>query len=329
MKFSRAASVCASADCSEYGDQCFDTHKSSHGFEQSSSDQETFIPQTNPVPSHMVNAREYLNEDVFSRLSQTAGAEPRCDEAQPSWERYSVGRYSTGNISSLSQNEADVSFTRFLERQNDREDQRLQRLSEMNAACAPTHQPQLCPRSVQLTRQARLHQRQDSASLSHLNKSFDNQVQQQLDKELSFRPKINKASAQLPSRTCEQRSEGDFARHKQRMEKLKKQYGDPEMKEATFAPKVRGMPGIKGRLRVAQNPDQYLVWLERTRQKEASRIESELQHRAKQEAASCTFKPKINPVPPCYKRLAESQRRIRAAQQEQSVEYDTLQPEWR
>merc|ERR1711972_1124071 len=106
-------------------------------------------PQTNGVSLEMVNAQAYLKEDVFTRLSQTC-----VPEATPS--KSSGSTSSSGPRRSWSDTDlGDPTVSRFLERQNEKEEQRLNRLEGLQAAASVAGRPEINERSSRLAERRR------------------------------------------------------------------------------------------------------------------------------------------------------------------------------
>lgn len=126
----------------------------------------TFSPSTNHIPAHMACANTYARQNVFSRLSQpqqggggtvdqeafaSADADAPSTKAQHSSRGPSqVSAHSQCTSDPL---QYDESFLNFLQRQNDFEEDRRLRLSEVERFTAPSLQPALCPQSRKLARQ--------------------------------------------------------------------------------------------------------------------------------------------------------------------------------
>eukprot|EP00930_Biecheleria_cincta_P032802 TRINITY_DN22737_c0_g1_i3.p1 TRINITY_DN22737_c0_g1~~TRINITY_DN22737_c0_g1_i3.p1 ORF type:complete len:949 (+),score=195.61 TRINITY_DN22737_c0_g1_i3:150-2996(+) len=146
------------------------------GAQEEKSPDEWGHPSTNAVAPHMVKARSYVQQNVFSRLSNAAKAEalhrgrlhPGSD-AQEDGEAGAVdanqaGELTTsqaeaengrGSSSHLSDLNASNSFWGFLRRQNDCEESRRRRLRDIEASQAPTLQPEIDAQSRRLVEQRR------------------------------------------------------------------------------------------------------------------------------------------------------------------------------
>eukprot|EP00931_Biecheleriopsis_adriatica_P075911 TRINITY_DN49683_c0_g1_i1.p1 TRINITY_DN49683_c0_g1~~TRINITY_DN49683_c0_g1_i1.p1 ORF type:complete len:804 (+),score=157.94 TRINITY_DN49683_c0_g1_i1:22-2412(+) len=139
-------------------------------------------PHTNEVPAHMVHARQYVSQNVFSRLSQPscrstsaadeaggAAVEPGEDTCGGGLKDDAVVR-GDGSAEEAMRSEASIasfkegedrnpgryqSFLGFLQRQNDREESRRQHLHELEVSSAPSLTPQLCDTSRRLVERQR------------------------------------------------------------------------------------------------------------------------------------------------------------------------------
>ena len=110
----------------------------------------TFRPQTNPIPKNMLAAQEYIQTDIFQRLSGSLDA-PRLDsEAESDYDCWSIAGQSKAQSQSASSDVRDKKFQEFLRRQEQKAQIRefRRRVSEQNAA--PTHTPAISKKSKQI-----------------------------------------------------------------------------------------------------------------------------------------------------------------------------------
>lgn len=132
----------------------------------------SFAPITNPIASHMVSAHGYARQNVFCRLSQPQSESiqgpPHVPESEASSTKTQHSSKCPPQVSlALKSTEPpqDESFYRFLQRQNEFEEDRRQRLAEVERFTAPVGQPTLCTQSRKLARQRSLRkEKQLSAS---------------------------------------------------------------------------------------------------------------------------------------------------------------------
>lgn len=80
--------------------------------------------------------------------------------------------------------------------------------------------------------------------------------------ECTFKPKINKMSQIMPSRSWRELSEGDTKRLHQVHQGLKQERDGYENEIFTFKPKINSSPGVQSRLKVSSDPQNYVQRLE-------------------------------------------------------------------
>mmetsp|Transcript_68023 Transcript_68023/g.106348 ORF Transcript_68023/g.106348 Transcript_68023/m.106348 type:complete len:731 (+) Transcript_68023:22-2214(+) len=115
----------------------------------------SFTPSTNPVPLHMVGAQTYTRQNVFSRLSEyhADALDSQCaSEALSSKAQAGSRDNSQASEPSKSRQHAQEDFYDFLQRQNDFEDERRRRISEVERFTTPVGRPVLCSHSRKLAR---------------------------------------------------------------------------------------------------------------------------------------------------------------------------------
>lgn len=265
-----------------------------------------FAPKTNPVPDGMENARAYLQEGVFARLSQVAD----CPSEAPSLRR------------SLSS--SDGALYHFLERQNACEEARLRRLSDLQAATAPPHRPALSEAS------ARLAERHAAASSARAAPARSAPAEPApLDPECTFRPKITRAGRERQAKTPEQLGPRDAQRRSSRRDKALEERTRREMAELK-APKVKRYNGIGSRLRLTTDVEGVLDRIERSRQAKLKAAEKDLRERQKREDAECSFQPETKPAPAFVRQMAATRRVARELMEDKENDAVALErPEWR
>jgi len=303
----------------------------------------TFAPQTLGAKAHMRNAKAYLQDNVFSRLSQLGVARssgPQQCDAFSSWHEASMTAVGHGGTSatttqrpSLVRSQSDTSLTdgaavaRFLERQNCCEVERRGRLQQMKAETAPSWQPEICERSARLAerRQYRL----AVGASSGLDSSCRQNAAQpaELETECTFRPSITPYAAQRDARSIEDLSLGDQRRREARLAKLRAR---AEVQEASsFAPKVNDYEGIGGRLRIRDDPQTLLERITVAGKAADKRRERDLKRLEDQEMAGCTFSPQVKPAPVYIQRMAASHRAARVLKEKDRLhEENDTRPNW-
>jgi len=318
---SLSASALSGLDPGMSRDQCCTSN--STRLKEERDDRPDFVPQINPVPLNMPNARAYLAEDVFTRLSQ-----PAIDDASSSLQSSIASAPSRINLEGTS---LDSSFISFLQRQNMHEQDRLTRLREVDDLTAPPFQPELCERSHTLAERRRQRLSEDPSvdarlSAPMLRPQADSKKE---DPECSFKPKINKISAERKGRSLTDLSIGDKQRSDAKIAKLRKQLDSQGMKDATFKPKI-ARSGVPGRMRILESPEGYVERLEKERKKSAKWREDELKRRQEEELRECKFKPTVKSAPAFVTRMAESYRLVQAMKERENIDdKPAARPEWR
>jgi len=303
----------------------------------------TFAPQTLGAKAHMRSARAYLQDNVFSRLSQLgvarASGPQQCDAVLSLQEppmfavRHGGASASTAQRPSLVRSHSDTSLTdgaavaRFLERQNCCEVERRERLQQIEAETAPSWQPEICERSLRLAekRELRLVVSDSSGLDSSRRRTAAHTIE--LEQECTFRPAITTAAAQRGSRSIEDLSTGDQRRREARLAKLRAM---AELQEASsFAPKVNDYEGIGGRLKIRDDPQTLLERITVAGKAADNRRERDLKRLEDQEMARCTFAPQVKPAPVYIQRMAASHRAARALKEKDRLhEENATKPSW-
>jgi len=319
-------------------------------------------PRTNDVGPNMLRARMYTCQNVFSRLSQPQlhPEEPTAEASEQASCSSGGGRRSArGGASDASH--SDEAVLRFLQRQNEHEEERCRRIQEIEACTAPALRPVLDPLSRRLVERRRSRGSRErcgytsAASLSPGRSSPAGaggrsrncshglaEAASAVDINLqasgcSFRPKIRPTSARRPARGCVELSSGDLERRQARAAQLREQLEEEEMQLAPFTPSLNEASlHVRGRLRVTEEPGLYMAHLkERSCAVEAER-ERELRRRDEKALSECTFRPKVNEggAPVYVRRLAESHRAAKGLREKENqvqlgADSAKPRPDWR
>lgn len=297
-----------------------------------------FAPKTNAVPSTMHNARAYLREDVFSRLTRTpeapaTGGSRRGDFSQDSVLSSGCGSAIGRCLSDtcLGDNSAVQSF---IQRQEALEEERQARLAQLESESAPSHRPELNGRSVQLA-ERRLARGKPKLERGASTGAIDGKGCGKTPAEAgcTFKPKITAKARDRQPRSIEQLSTGDKKYRDDRVEQMRKQAEKDQTKGLTFSPHVNNYNGIVGRLRVREAPDTLLERMDQHSENVAKRCSlAAKQSRAKEEAA-CTFAPAVRQAPDFVRCMAESYRMLRAHREKENQQDGSdaacKMPEWR
>lgn len=296
----------------------------------------TFVPRTLGVKPSMTNARAYLQDDVFTRLSQSFGEQQ--EVPSDSWDARADKGGSVSGGSFLSRSHSDTSLgdgsvMRFLQRQNDCEVGRRERLNMLESELAPTLRPELCERSVRLAekRQMRLASVAVAGGGSKRGEGTDRDgkqiVRTELEQECTFRPKITEAAAQRDPRSLEDLSTGDQKRREAKLAKVREDLKKKDV--SSFAPKVNDFQGVGGRLRILDEPQTLLERITASHKAALLRRERDLRKSQDQELACCTFAPQVKSAPAFVHRMAESHRQARVLKEKENLaEAPRQRPEW-
>jgi len=336
---------------------------------------EAFVPHTNAIAPNMVCAQSYVRQNVFKRLSQPQGDlhqqlhEPHDVALEPVECDHSAADHGThggrgnelacGLVEPLlpvalfpsDVGQTDMSILTFLQRQNEYEDERRQRLYDVEKHLAPTLRPKLCARSRKLAERRRtLSRNRNAISRRDANASrtpqgnseagVDKQGKDRtksVDMECSFRPEINPSSARRSARSCTDLSTGDHARREHHIAELREQR-QMELEEQTriaLSPvKSSTLANVSSQLRLLEEPDSYLQRIQEADDARSARRNLALDRAAANELDECTFRPKAhNPVPSFVRHMAQSHRAAKAMQK--AVEGDRMElgasqrPDWR
>jgi hypothetical protein len=280
---------------------------------RSMDDDLTFVPQTNGVSMDMVNAQAYLKEDVFTRLSQTCQAESSKTSSSSSGVRRS---WSDTNV-------GDSTMIRFLERQNDKEEERLNRLDNLQAAASPIGRPELNERSLRLAER----RRDRTGEQAPDPRTSRPPAEPQLEPECTFRPHITKAAKESRTRTPAQLGPEDHKRRQARHEKATEEKLKREL-DVMQSPKIRNYNGIGGRLRILEDVDGLLGRIDKKREREQKQAEKSAQERLQTEMAPCSFKPEVKDAPGFVLRMAATRRAAKAQTERDNGPSEQPRPDW-
>eukprot|EP00928_Gymnodinium_smaydae_P048319 TRINITY_DN32298_c0_g1_i1.p1 TRINITY_DN32298_c0_g1~~TRINITY_DN32298_c0_g1_i1.p1 ORF type:complete len:699 (-),score=118.41 TRINITY_DN32298_c0_g1_i1:23-2119(-) len=310
----------------------------------------SFAPLTNPVPPSMCNARAYLNDNVFDRLTRTAPEAQRSvsattrrrDQRQHYAQHSHDSSYSSDPTpcTTLGRCHSEVGLggdggharvMNFLHRQSHLEEDRRSRLARLEQENTPAHQPSLCDRSIRLAERQRA--RRGSGSRGRLERSAS-VTSDPNALECTFKPKITREAAKRQPRSVEQLSAGDQKRRQARVEKLRSEKERKEQQAANYVHEVKDYNGVKSRLRILEDPDTYVERMEKVRKAAADRVAKDAARGRDRELAECTFTPVVRPAPDFVRRMAESYRSVRNLKEKEKENLsqsgcEVAKPEWR
>jgi len=273
----------------------------------------------------MVSARAYLQDDVFTRLTQAPEPQPRPPDSPARGPRgaCSSSGASVCSISTMSRSRSDTSLSdgamlRFLQRQNVCEEGRRERLNLIESATAPPLRPEICERSSRLAerRQAKLAQ-----GCSQDGKKPSESAQQE---ECTFKPAITTLAAQRDARSVSEISLGDQRRREAKVARMRDEMQKKDV--SSFAPKIKEYEGIGSRLKLIEEPDTLLERMAKEKKAQQTKRQKELERCQKKELAACTFAPEVKPAPDFVRRLASSSRAIREERDKENCEAEEPVP---
>lgn len=213
---------------------------------------------------------------------------------------------------------------RFLERQNDKEEERLNRLEELQAAASPAGRPELNERSIRLAERRRERTGEQPTDPRPYKPPAAEVAP--IEAECTFRPHITKAARDARTRTPAQLGPEDYKKKLAKREKLVEEKEKKEL-EQMRDPQVRNYNGIGGRLRILEDPDGLLERLAKKRAREQKVAEKTIQERLQQEMAACSFKPEVKDAPAFVRRMAAT-RRASKTQTEGDDDTPEKRPDW-
>jgi len=315
-----------------------------------------FMPRTNPVRADMVNARSYLQEDVFTRLSNPLHPDFE-QEVEDDFCASLLGRSRSETnlvVGRTSQRRAPASSevsASFLHRQNACDEERRERLAHLEATHAPTLRPEINERSHKINERRRMreleqerqreqHQRQvgsefptstihqRQASVGSPNPCDDGRLDvselvSAEDRECTFRPKITTEAAKMPSKTPEMLSEGDRLRRDKKIDRMREEKRKRDEKEiGDFKPHINDYNGIRGRLQLRSDPDGMIKRMDKHRKSQMQRCQQTVNKLREHEEAQNTFTPKVRAAPAFVRRMAESYRTVRTLKEKENLMQD-------
>lgn len=300
----------------------------------------------------MAKAREYLRQDVFSRLtsaqedlatrgvrlsqSTTSGGSSGGDIGKDDAAGARKTDVPTGSGSGMwldwikclsSSNDATSDFLR---RQDEYVQDRSRRLRNLERAATPAFHPRLCAASRRLARsysgEPAPRQQVEGVHVAGSPTDLDDPAS------YSFQPQINPSSSRRPGRGCFEMSIGDARRRADHKLDLRMKADEALDQQAPFAPDVSSRHGRDpDRPSLAEEPDEYLRHIACLRSGKMMRIERENRLRDEAALAECTFRPQVNAGPPAFvQQMAESYRVTKSfREKENGAEPEDVKPEWR
>jgi len=322
-----------------------------------------FTPQTKGVAAHMVQANLYTRQNVFARLSQPHPEPPTISEAsleaslqtdslESPPRRDALRRSSrdfaaelsnvavdhSGGVADRTALDSSAAVAGFLDRQMAFEEVRLRRLYSLHTEHAPSHRPDVNERSRRLAESGERCRRSRGETLGPSYREplgtpgrrqrrrarSAELAQQSFEESCTFRPQIG-ANSLRPARSLAELGAGDQRRREEYLTRRREELAADEIREATFAPRIKELPGVTGRLRVQEDPAAYLKRLERASGARLTERERAQGQQARQELQQCTFKPQIRSAPDFVTCMAKSYQTVQGLKEKPVP----APPEWR
>jgi len=311
--------------------------------------EETFCPQTKDPLPHMMAAKEYLKENVFSRLAKSA--EPETSEEL---DQESVRRMASANTNmgfdtfldslegSIYGNKSESSSKQGLGSQQIKEFNQRQQLflskkeknqEELKIKLTPKFKPdfeaKLSLQIMQSNNKGTFLQRVERDALKKEHNAARQEGEKKIDPECTFRPEINQKSKNLQGRSVLDLSRGDMLRKEttQRLTKLRTE--QQTLQGITFKPKLNdSYSNVPSKLKVSSDIGTLVGRIQQNHQRELKRRKDVLAQKEDEEAKDLTFKPKIKECPDYIKRMAEGIATAKAAQQANATN-QSKKPDWR
>lgn len=292
-------------------------------------DQCTFVPKINPIKQSFKGVSLYLNQDAFERLSR-----PKT----PSQSRLSHRESHSANTSRVSSRnsrrsdspEKNVreSFESFLARQQDSLKRKEEKIERVKATMENPHQPNINPKSKEMMSK----RRKGAPFLERMmyeEKKKESKVVQpsSIEKECTFKPKINKVSQKLPPRSIGDLAYGDKERRRLRLMEKKTKYEQKQMQNVTFQPKLisKSINNVESTLKISSDPSNYLARVAEIKRRHEAKRNAILEERKKKELNDCTFKPKVNDAPEYIKQIARTYALVRGPREAKP----SPKPQWK
>lgn len=239
------------------------------------------------------------------------------------------------------QGELSPSFQKFLDRQQNREQRKQERMSFIKGSTAPPHNPRINRKSEQIVKRKngnffdRLKvevERRAKKQDAYTSPQGESRMLYNEEKECTFEPKINRSSKKMPSRSVHQMSTGELERRKRKAEMKRKMLESRELEGFEFKPRLNRKPGVRSFLRVQSDPESYMNRIRDMSEKQEEKVKTAMMEREQRELEKCTFQPKIHEAPEFVKRIARSManlREVESQMNESSMTGAQQRPDWR
>lgn len=224
----------------------------------------------------------------------------------------------------LSQEERQLKFEQFLERQRQVTKRKEDKVQQISRAMTPKFKPKLVTSAT--TGKDKNAPTTESTEPVTVFDRLERHVQRRqqseqakevvVDENCTFTPRINKNAEKLRPRSSFEMSRGDLLKKETNRRMLKLQTEQEELSNMTFAPKISHYAkesGAKSVLQLSTDPSQFLDWYQSKNAERESERAAELKRREDEEIARCTFSPKTIDCPAYVRRIAKSMAVVKAA----------------
>jgi hypothetical protein len=314
----------------------------------------TFKPKVNKVPRKFGSAQLYLQNNVHDRLSTPRApksAEKEKLEGYVSDEELSSKTKPVMNMDSFMSslnastgrarpNSArrsrpgdrtlnQAQFQNFLARQNKRESRRAKNMERLQREAKPTHQPQLCKKSMKIASKTSHGDFMARLAKDALKKEHDilrKKAMLAKEPDCTFTPNILASSKARRSRSVTELSRGDSLKRETAARLMKLKAEQDELEGLTFQPMLNPS-NAQGRLKILSNPDSYLERVQKQQEIFSNKRRKAAKEQERKQFAECTFHPKTNDAPAYIKRIAKSMALARKARP--TPESRAGKPDWK
>lgn len=183
----------------------------------------------------------------------------------------------------------EQAFSTFLARQEAKEKAKQRKMQHLQQSSVPEYKPKLCANSMKIVQRTREGTFLDRIERDALRRDHEQNAKKDVDAdpECTFQPAILPASKSLTARSVVELSKGDALKREtaQRLMRLKAE--QDELAGLTFKPRTNShkahLRGVKGKLRVTEDPDSYIERIQRENQSLNAKRQQQLMQRDEQE----------------------------------------------
>jgi hypothetical protein len=271
----------------------------------------SFAPRVKGPGKDMKNAKEYIKQDPFERLSRPKELkQPEPEDDSPKSQKPSTP--------CLEHSGCSFSTKPFFERQALYELMKLEKKEILESQ--PLAKPAINERSKKLVKKAFFERNQEMIEKKSNPKPDPHPC--------SFQPKITNLAKMRRNRSFNEMSYGDSKKRLEKVEALK-EAAEEKARELTVPCSVqsRSYSNVKSKLQILEDPQSYIERVKSEQRKKEIVSQIMQDERAKNELKDCTYQPCIIDAPDYVKQIARNMAMIKA----ERVSYfnKAAKPEWR